>query len=168
MLNNYELVLKSKYLGKIPVEVYKSRRTGLHVAFADVAGPIVSSHLVLITETETDDGLPHTLEHLVFMGSKTYPFKGALDLLAMKAFSVGGTNAWTEQDHTSYTVKTIGESGMQQFIAVYGDHLINPILSDENYRSEVYNVTATGEETGVVYSEIQDNENNLDNLVSYY
>lgn len=27
------------------------------------------------TEAHDDDGLPHTLEHLVFMGSENYPYK---------------------------------------------------------------------------------------------
>ena len=27
------------------------------------------------TEAHDDDGLPHTLEHLIFMGSEKYPFK---------------------------------------------------------------------------------------------
>ena len=27
------------------------------------------------TEAHDDDGLPHTLEHLIFMGSEDYPFK---------------------------------------------------------------------------------------------
>ena len=30
---------------------------------------------VLATEAHDDDGLPHTLEHLVFMGSEEYPYK---------------------------------------------------------------------------------------------
>ena len=29
----------------------------------------------LATEAHDDDGLPHTLEHLVFLGSEKYPFK---------------------------------------------------------------------------------------------
>lgn len=29
----------------------------------------------LVTEAHDDDGLPHTLEHLVFMGSEAYPYK---------------------------------------------------------------------------------------------
>lgn len=55
---------------------------------------------------------------------------------------------------------------MQKFVPIYVDHLINPLLTTENYRSEVYHVTKDGEEAGVVYSEIQDSENDLDNLVS--
>ena len=27
------------------------------------------------TEAHDDDGLPHTLEHIVFMGSEKYPYK---------------------------------------------------------------------------------------------
>jgi hypothetical protein len=46
------------------------------------------------TEANDDDGLPHTLEHLVFMGSEDYPYKGVLDLLATRCLSPG-TNAWT-------------------------------------------------------------------------
>ena len=30
---------------------------------------------VVATEAHDDDGLPHTLEHLVFMGSEKYPYK---------------------------------------------------------------------------------------------
>jgi len=32
-------------------------------------------HLFAATEACDDDGLPHTLEHLVFLGSEDYPFK---------------------------------------------------------------------------------------------
>ena len=30
---------------------------------------------IIATEAHDDDGLPHTLEHLVFMGSEEYPYK---------------------------------------------------------------------------------------------
>lgn len=46
------------------------------------------------TRATDDDGLPHTLEHLIFMGSEDYPYKGVLDILANKCFA-SGTNAWT-------------------------------------------------------------------------
>lgn len=59
-----------------------------------------------VTETHTDDGLPHTLEHLVFMGSKKYPVKGILDIIANRCLA-SGTNAWTAQDHTAYTLTTV-------------------------------------------------------------
>ena len=46
------------------------------------------------TEARSDDGLPHTLEHLVFLGSEKYPYKGVLDLTANRCLA-SGTNAWT-------------------------------------------------------------------------
>ena len=60
----------------IGVAKYVSSKTGLVVTIADVPGPVVDGYLVLATEAHDDDGLPHTLEHLVFMGSEDYPFKG--------------------------------------------------------------------------------------------
>ena len=41
------------------------------------------------TEANDDDGIPHTLEHLVFLGSEDYPFKGVLDLLANRCLANG-------------------------------------------------------------------------------
>ena len=34
-----------------------------------------------------NDGLPHTLEHLIFLGSEDYPYKEVLDLLANRALA---------------------------------------------------------------------------------
>ena len=64
----------------IKVSKYVSSKSGLVAVIADVPGPIVDGYLVLATEAHDDDGLPHTLEHLVFMGSEDYPYKGALSL----------------------------------------------------------------------------------------
>ena len=60
----------------ISVSKYVSSKTGLVVTIADVPGPVVNGYLCLATEAHDDDGLPHTLEHLVFMGSEDYPYKG--------------------------------------------------------------------------------------------
>ena len=34
-----------------------------------------SSFTISATEAHDDDGLPHTLEHLVFLGSEDFPYK---------------------------------------------------------------------------------------------
>lgn len=56
------------------------------------SGPI--PNLFSATEAHDDDGLPHTLEHLIFLGSEQYPYKGVLDLVANRCLA-SGTNAWT-------------------------------------------------------------------------
>ncbi|VDN88553.1 unnamed protein product, partial [Brugia pahangi] len=60
----------------------------------------------LVTEALDNNGLPHTLEHLIFMGSKKYPYKGVLDLIANRCMA-SGTNAFTAQDHTAYELTTV-------------------------------------------------------------
>ena len=52
-------------------------------------------------------GEPHTLEHLIFLGSEEYPYKGVLDQIANRCLA-RGTNAWTSSDHTAYTLNCVG------------------------------------------------------------
>ena len=110
----------------------------------------------IATEAHDDDGLPHTLEHLVFMGSEKYPYKaclhcqyvgcifrrstdslslslshllqGVLDLVANRCLAQG-TNAWTDVDHTCYTVTTAGSEGFLNLLPVYLDHVLYPTLT---------------------------------------
>lgn len=105
-----------------PIQKWRSTKTGLSVVWAGIEGPIVNGSFVLGTEIFDDTGeriplivpsettawadplssatgRPHTLEHLVFLGSQQFPYKGILDNLANKSFA-DGTNAWTDTDHT--------------------------------------------------------------------
>lgn len=66
-------------------------------------GPLVQGYFSVATEIFDDTGRPHTLEHLIFMGSELYPYKGVLDTLANRMFA-NGTNAWTDTTNTTYTV----------------------------------------------------------------
>jgi Zn-dependent M16 (insulinase) family peptidase len=54
--------------GKLPVLRYQSKRTGLTVTIGKAESPIVNGYFCLATEAHTEDGLPHMLEHLVFLG----------------------------------------------------------------------------------------------------
>lgn len=125
---------------------------------AFVESPIVKGNIVFATEAFDDDGLPHTLEHLVFMGSDSYPYKGVLDLIANKCFSQG-TNAYTDTDHTAYTVSTAGKDGFLSLLPIYLDHLLFPTLTDYAYLTEVHHINAEAEDAGVVYCEMQAREN---------
>lgn len=49
------------------------------------------------TEADSDDGIPHTLEHLVFLGSEDYPYKGVLDLLANRCLANGTSKLITNK-----------------------------------------------------------------------
>jgi len=66
------------------------------------------------------------------MGSERYPHKGVLDLLANRAFA-DGVNAWTETDHTAYTIATAGGQGFLQLLPIFVDHILYPTITDSGY-----------------------------------
>lgn len=142
---------------------YESTRTGLRVAVCDRKGPKVTGYFALATEIHDDSGAPHTLEHLIFMGSKSYKYKGVLDRLATRAYS--NTNAWTATDHTAYTLDTAGWEGFAQILPVYLEHVILPTLTDAACYTEVWHINGEGEDAGVVYSEMQGVQNNQAELM---
>lgn len=74
----FEAIHESKGPYDVPVTVYRSKRSGLRVMTANVgklSSGLVNGFFTLATEADSDDGCPHTLEHLVFMGSESMPFK---------------------------------------------------------------------------------------------
>jgi Zn-dependent M16 (insulinase) family peptidase len=81
----------------VTLSKWRSQRTGLTVVVGNHESPITNGYFTIASEIFDDTGRPHTLEHLIFLGSKEYPYKGVLDQLANRAGS-NGTNAWTAND----------------------------------------------------------------------
>ncbi|KAG6820112.1 hypothetical protein H0H93_005259 [Arthromyces matolae] len=131
----------------------------IHLDFTDVT---VSRWRIF-----NDSGCPHTLEHLVFMGSEKYPYKGVLDNLANRGFS-NGTNAWTDTDHTAYTISTAGEQGFLQLLPIYVDHILYPTITRAGFVTEVHHIDGKGRDSGVVYSEMQGRENTPGDLMALH
>ncbi|KAL2257247.1 hypothetical protein VTK26DRAFT_445 [Humicola hyalothermophila] len=135
------------------VTQYESERSGMQVIVANLKGPKLYGYFTLATEIFDDSGAPHTLEHLIFMASKSYPYRGLLDKLAGRAYST--TNAWTAVDHTAYTLETAGWDGFAQILPVYLEHIVLPVITDDACLTEVHHVDGEGNDAGVVYSEMQ-------------
>ncbi|KAI9739538.1 MAG: hypothetical protein M1834_006254 [Cirrosporium novae-zelandiae] len=142
---------------------YESTRTGMRVVVVEQKGPNVYGRFALATEIHDDSGAPHTLEHLCFMGSMNYSYKGVLDNLATRAYS--STNAWTAIDHTAYTLDTAGWEAFAQILPVYLEHVLLPTLTDAGCYTEVHHIDGTGSDAGVVYSEMQALQNDQDELM---
>ncbi|XP_011145031.2 uncharacterized protein C05D11.1 [Harpegnathos saltator] len=157
-MGGFELTCSLKAVDTIPVHMYKSTNTGMTVCIAEVDGPVVSGYFNLVTEALDDDGIPHTLEHLIFLGSEDYPYKGVLDLWANRCLA-SGTNAHTERDHTYYTMTTAGSEGFLSLMPIYLEHILYPTLQDAAYLTEVHHITGEGKDAGVVYCEMQGREN---------
>ncbi|EPB86108.1 hypothetical protein HMPREF1544_07096 [Mucor circinelloides 1006PhL] len=135
----------------IQIKRYKSSKTGLTAVHADIEGPLVSGFLALATK--------------VFLGSEKYPYKGALDSLAPRAYAPG-TNAWTDVDHTCYTITTAGSDGFLQLLPVYVDHILYPTLTNEGFYTEVHHIDQDGQDAGiVVYCEMQARENSMTDIM---
>ncbi|KAJ7225434.1 Metalloenzyme, LuxS/M16 peptidase-like protein [Mycena pura] len=165
---NFDLVKRIK-LGFTDVRIskWRSRVTGLSVVHLDYDAPLVNGYFVVATEIFDDSGCPHTLEHLVFMGSEKYPYKGIIDHLANRGFS-NGTNAWTDNDHTAYTVSTAGEQGFLQLLPVYVDHILYPTMTKAGSEWKVHHIDPKGQDSGVVYSEMQGRENTSGDLMALW
>ncbi|KAF5390191.1 hypothetical protein D9757_002846 [Collybiopsis confluens] len=166
LFGNFDLLQKVKLdYTDVVVSKYRSRVTGLNVIHLDYEAPIINGYFVVGTEIFDDSGCPHTLEHLVFMGSEKFPYKGILDHLANRGFS-NGTNAWTDQDHTAYTVSTAGSQGFLQLLPIYVDHILYPTITKAGFVTEVHHIDEKGHDSGVVYSEMQGRENTSGDLMA--
>ncbi|KAI6153510.1 Metalloenzyme, LuxS/M16 peptidase-like protein [Pisolithus tinctorius] len=166
---NFDLIKRVELRDNdIVVSKWQSRVTGLTVVHLDHEAPLVNGYFVVATEIFDDSGCPHTLEHLVFMGSEKYPYKGIIDHLANRGFS-NGTNAWTDTDHTAYTSSTAGDQGFLQLLPVFLDHILYPTMVKSAFlteASEVYHINGKGEDAGVVYSEMQGRQNTSTDLMA--
>lgn len=163
---SYE-TLGSCEIAGVPLRKLKSRRTGIIVYLAQVEGPLVNGYFCLATEAHDHDGLPHTLEHLIFLGSEDYPYKGVLDQLANRCLA-SGTNAWTDVDHTVYTMTNAGSEGFLSLMPVYLEHILYPTLTDSGFITEVHHINGEGEDAGVVYCEMQARENTAEERTLFH
>jgi Zn-dependent M16 (insulinase) family peptidase len=159
----YKKIYNTKYKN-IDITKYKSSKSGLNITIIDLEGPIVNLNACIRTESNCDDGCPHTLEHLIFLGSEEYPYKGVLDSLANRCFA-RGTNAWTATDHTCYTLTTAGKEGFCNLLPVYLDHIFYPTITDSGFVTEVHHINNKGENAGVVYCEMQGRESSSSSVI---
>ncbi|TPX32519.1 hypothetical protein SmJEL517_g04347 [Synchytrium microbalum] len=149
---------------KTSIQVYKHPACELRIVFCSLPGPLVSTSILVPTLCDSNNGAPHTLEHLIFCGSTSIPQRGYLDCLATRCLSTG-TNAYTTEDHTNYTLTCAGEEGMIEVLPVFLDHVINPTLRDAQFITEVYHVDGDAKCQGVVYCEMAGREHSESDMV---
>ncbi|CAY86191.1 EC1118_1O4_0705p [Saccharomyces cerevisiae EC1118] len=143
------------YVPQYRITKYISERTKLQLVHINhKTSPLVHGYFAVPTECLNDSGAPHTLEHLIFMGSKSYPYKGLLDTAGN--LSLSNTNAWTDTDQTVYTLSSAGWKGFSKLLPAYLDHILHPTLTDEACLTEVYHIDPENlGDKGVVFSEME-------------
>ncbi|MDR2393627.1 MAG: insulinase family protein [Treponema sp.] len=130
------------------------------------------------TTPEDSTGVAHILEHSVLCGSEAYPLKDAFLVLAQGSLQTY-LNAWTFPDKTVYPASSIHEHDYFNLMAVYGDAVFRPLLSEwtfmqEGHRFELSPPSAGSSEpeqlslTGVVYNEMKGVYSSLDAYASVW
>ena len=162
----FELVsaVAPSYCSSVKFYKWKSQRTGMQLVLINRQSPCVQGYFAVATEANDNSGCPHTLEHIVFMGSQKYPYKGLLDKLGSTQLS--STNAFTAQDRTCYSLSTAGFEGFKNLLPVYLDHVLNATVDESACLTEVYHIDGKGDEKGVVFSEMQEYEHMSDSLMT--
>ncbi|KAJ2401820.1 hypothetical protein GGI23_001140 [Coemansia sp. RSA 2559] len=152
--------------GGIRTSVYKHFESNMRVVVCRVPSPIYTLNIYVPNAVTDNKGLPHTLMRLILCGSKRYPERGYIDLLAAHNFS-RKANAWIANDHTCYTLDAASEDAVANVLPVFLDHVLNPLLREDQFVTEVYHYNVTGKEQGAVFSEMVTSEN-TENDISYY
>jgi Zn-dependent M16 (insulinase) family peptidase len=101
------------------------------------------------------------------LGSHRYPQQGYLDYISAQHYSLG-TNATTYRDMTTYELTTVNCQSLSTLIPIYLDHIFNPLLTNDCYLTEVHHISGeTGDDGGVVYSEMRSSENQPDEILLF-
>ena len=75
------------------------------------------------------ESMKHLKHEIIVNDVIVHDFRqGVLDLLANRCLA-SGTNAWTDTDHTCYTMTTAGSEGFLNLMPIYLDHVLYPTLT---------------------------------------
>jgi len=115
-------------------------------------------------------GAAHILEHTVLCGSESYPLKDTFLVLAQGSLQTF-LNAWTFPDKTMYPASSVNEHDYFNLMAVYGDAVFRPLLSEWSFMQEGCHLFFASDGkfrkpklnvSGVVYNEMKGVYSSLD------
>ncbi|MCL2478364.1 MAG: insulinase family protein [Treponema sp.] len=143
----------------------RHKKSGVQVfhVYNDDAENLFSFSFATIPEDST--GVSHILEHSVLCGSVNYPLKDVFLVLAQGSLQTF-LNAWTFPDKTVYPASSVNEQDYFNLMAVYGDAVFRPLISEWTFMQEGHRLEFSGssalENTGVVYNEMKGAYSSLD------
>jgi Zn-dependent M16 (insulinase) family peptidase len=148
----------------------RHQKTGAEVFHVYNDDPENLFSFAFATAPEDNTGAAHILEHSVLCGSERYPLKDAFLVLAQGSLQTF-LNAWTFPDRTVYPASSVNERDYFNLMAVYGDAVFRPLLSEFTFMQEGWRflppepqaAPGTGlSVTGVVYNEMKGAYSSLD------
>jgi Zn-dependent M16 (insulinase) family peptidase len=137
----------------------RHRKSGAEVFHVFNDDPENLFAFVFATSPEDSSGAAHILEHSVLCGSEHYPLKDAFLVLAQGSLQTF-LNAWTFPDKTVYPASSVNEHDYFNLMAVYGDAVFRPLLSEWTFLQEGRRLEFSPDGgrlsiTGVVYNEMK-------------
>lgn len=90
-------------------------------------------------DPRAQQGLAHYLEHMILMGSKSYPETNSLDGFLTQ--NGGRNNAYTAYDRTVYYLQ-VNHNAFDEAVARLSDAFVSPLLLESNAKKEVNAVNA--------------------------
>ncbi|KAM9969523.1 hypothetical protein ACTFIR_001359 [Dictyostelium discoideum] len=148
----------------INVKRFVHKKSGLTLILNYCPGPKCNASIVVPTESINDKGLPHTLEHLIFTGCNDIPYREFLEVLSNRCLSAP-CNAYTAEDHTCYSIDSIGPEAILTYLPIYLKYVLTPTLKENDFITEIYHIDSNGKDQGVVLCEMQARENTADDLL---
>lgn len=124
----------------------------MQVIVVDCKGFKVNGYFILVIEIFDDFGVFYILEYLVFMGFKSYKYKGLFDKLVGRVYF--NINVWIVVDYIVYIFEIVGWDGFVQIFFVYFEYVIFFNIMDDVCVIEVYYIDGEGNDVGVVYFEM--------------
>ncbi|MDR2808891.1 MAG: insulinase family protein [Spirochaetaceae bacterium] len=120
------------------------------------------------TTPEDSTGAAHIVEHSVLCGSEQYPLKDTFLILGQGSLQTY-LNAWTYPDKTVYPSSSTNEADYFNIMAVYGDAVFRPLLSEWTFMQEGHRLEYNNgklSHTGVVYNEMKGAYSSFDTFVA--
>ena len=118
-------------------------------------------------------GAAHILEHAVLCGSESFPLKDAFLVLAQGSLQTY-LNAWTTPDKTLFPASSVNEQDYFNLMAVYGDAVFRPLLSEWTFMQEGQRLTFNPDKkpaleySGVVYNEMKGAFSSLETYAGHW
>ena len=151
-LEAYEY-LEGEYIEEIESFAIRLRhkRTGAKLIVLSNENPYKVFHISFLTPPKNSRGVAHILEHSVLAGSRKYP-TGTWEKI-IDGLSIGGGNALTSADHTSFYFMAQKEEEFLECMDLYMDSVFYPlVLTDENiFKREGWRLEIVEDEEGEPY-----------------
>lgn len=128
--------------------------SGAKILVCEADDPETLFCLSCSTPPNSDNGVPHILEHMVLCGSKRYKVRDPFFAMTRRSMSTF-MNALTGPDFTCYPAASCSLEDLKGIFDVYCDAVFHPTLCDKTFLQEGWRLTPQGTLSGIVYNEMK-------------